>query len=181
MQNKLPGIISFQSLVDATVIPEDLIDMYQQIGTSRDELFVFDVNHVYENFMRKSIRNLNLEQLNFKQKDKPRIHIILNKAKADSVYGPMVCGDFLYDKGRLTNLYPDSLILWPANIFAISHIAVPISYDNKAYGRFSVLGNLSVHGERGVLVIPSDDLSRIRYNPFFDVMKWEIIDFIGRK
>ncbi len=181
LQDKLPGIISFQSLVDATVVPEDLIDMYRQIGTSKDELFVFDVNRVYKNFMRKNVRDIDYEQMQFDRKDKPQVHIILNKAEADSIYGPMVCGDYLYNEGRLTNLYPESLILWPANIFAISHIAVPISYENKAYGRFSALGNFSVHGERGVLVIPSDDLSRIRYNPFFDVMKWEIIDFLNRK
>ncbi len=180
-KSEFPSMISFQSLVDATVIPDDLLELYQEIGTSKDELFLFDVNRVYADFMVKSVRNKYPEDIRFSQESKPVLRILHNNLEPDTVYGPIACG--VYERAadnKLKDVYPDAHTAWPVEFFAISHIAVPIAPENKAYGRFSTLGRLSVHGERSVLVISSEDLMRIRYNPFFDLMKMEIYDFMDR-
>ena len=180
-QDEFPPMISFQSLVDATVIPDDLIEMYEKLATSRDELFLFDVNRVYDNLMRKDVRQRKPEEIRFNKDDRPVVRILHNNLVLDTVYGPIAAGVYeLMDDGSLKDVYPDAHTTWPLEFFAISHIAVPIAPANKAYGRFSTLGRLSVHGERGVLVMSSEDLMRVRFNPFFDLMKKEIYGFLDK-
>jgi len=180
-QNKLPAIISFQSLVDATVVPKDLFTMYQDIGTAKDELFIFDINRVYKDFMKSEVLQINPRNIQFSQESKPALHMLINNVDFDSIHGPIACGVYKLNKhNKLVDLYPMHHTTWPMECFAMSHIAVPIAPDNAAYGSFSTLGRLSVHGERNVLLISSDDLMRIRYNPFFELMKMEIHDFIQK-
>ncbi len=181
-QGELPAIISFQSLVDATVIPKDLFEMYQEIGTSKDELFVFDINRVYKDFIKEDVLHINPRNIRFTQESKPKLHMLINNVEFDSIYGPIACGIYeLSDKNELIDIYPEHHTTWPFEYFAMSHVSVPIAPDNAAYGQNSILGRLSVHGERGVLLIPSDELTRTRYNPFFELMKMEIHDFIHSK
>lgn len=178
-QNELPPMIAFQSLVDATVIPGDLIKMYQEIGTAKDELFVFDINHEYKDFMQKDVLSIDPRNIDFEQTNKPQLHMLINNMKFDSIAGPSACG--VYKRGindELIDVYPAHHTIWPDEFFAMSHVAVPISPDNVNYGARSILGSMAVHGERNVLVISSDDLMRIRYNPFFELMEMEIRNFI---
>jgi alpha-beta hydrolase superfamily lysophospholipase len=180
-QYQLPAMIAFQSLVDATVIPRDLFDMYQEIGTSKDELFVYDINRMYADLMKKEVLHIDPRNIEFTQEDAPKLHILINNLKFDSIHGPIACG--VYEKLKndsLVDVYPNHHSAWPIEFFAMSHVAVPIAPDNRAYGQFSTLGQLTVKGERDVLLIYSDDLLRIRYNPFFDLMSREISDFIKR-
>jgi len=180
-QSELPGIIAFQSLVDATVIPSDLFEMYKNIGTSKDELFVFDVNRVYADFMKNEVLSINPRSIEFPQQDAPVLHMLINNIKLDSIRGPIACGVYAkLENDSLLDVYPEYHTTWPFEFFAISHVAVPIAPDNKAYGANSLLGRLIVKGERKVLLVASDDLMRIRYNPFFDLMSREISDFIKR-
>jgi hypothetical protein len=173
---RLPAIISFQSLVDATVIPDDLIKMYKDIGTSKDELFIFDINRVYKNFMKKEILDINPFSIFFNSKKGPKLHVLTNRMKNNSST-LAVAVYFKGEDGVLKELYPLLHLNWPKEYFAISHVAVPISSYDEIYGRNSIIGRLSAHGERDVLLISSDELIRIRYNPFFDAVKTEILNF----
>ena len=180
-ENELPAMIAFQSLVDATVIPKDLIEMYQEIATSKDELFVYDINRMYKDFMKKEVLKINPRQIEFEKQDAPVLHMLINNLEPDTVFGPIACG--VYEKGAndsLIDVYPKHHATWPLEFFAMSHVAVPISPKNGAYGANSILGKLYVKGERGVLLVASDDFMRIRYNPFFDLMSREIHDFIHK-
>ena len=180
-QDQLPAMISFQSLVDATVIAKDLFEMYQEIGTSKDELFVYDINRMYADFMKKEVLHIDPRNIEFTQQDAPKLHMLINNLEFDSIRGPIACG--VYEKlenDSLVDVYPNHHSAWPIEFFAMSHVAVPIAPDNRAYGAFSIMGRLTVKGERGVLLVSSDDLMRIRYNPFFDLMSREISDFIKR-
>ena len=180
-QDELPPIIAFQSLVDDTVIPIDLLEMYQKIGTSKDELFVFDINRAYKDFIRQEALLIDPRDIDFPQTNKPRVHMLINNVKLDSVLGLNACG--VYERGNndeLIDVYPENHMSWPDKFFAMSHVSVPISPDNVDYGASSNLGRLSIHGERNVLLFSSDDFMRIRYNPFFDLMEMEIRDFLKK-
>jgi hypothetical protein len=180
-QDELPPIITFQSLVDDTVVPEDLIEMYQKIGTSKDELFIFDINRAYKDFMRQGALQIDPRNIDFQQTNKPRLHMLINNVKFDSILGPNACGVYEHrDNALLIDYYPENHMSWPKEFFAISHVAVPISPDDTNYGASSTLGKMSVHGERNVLLISSDEFMRIRYNPFFDLMEMEIRDFLKK-
>ena len=178
-QNELPPMIAFQSGVDATVIPKDLLTMYQKICSSKDKLFVFDVNRAYMEFIRKEALKIDPRKIKFPQADKPELHMLLNNEKFDSILGPNACGVYKYGKNKeLIDVYPEDHKAWPNGFFAMSHIGVPISPLDTAYGRNATLGKMFVHGELDVLLISSDDFMRIRYNPFFDLIEMEVLDFL---
>jgi hypothetical protein len=68
---------------------------------------------------------------------------------------------------------------WPENVIALSHVCIPISSDDQFYGRELKLGVFNAKGEKDVLLI-ADDLVRIRYNPFFQLIKECLeVSFIG--
>ena len=180
-QNELPSMIAFQSMVDATVIPKDLLEMFQKIGTTKDELFAFDINRTYKDFIRKKALIIDPRSIDFMQTDRPRLHMLINSVKYDSILGPNSSGVYKQENSEeLIDIYPEQHLAWPDEFFAMSHVAVPISPSDKIYGRNSTLGNMSIHGERNVLVILSDDFMRIRYNPFFNLMEREVRAFLEK-
>ena len=71
-------------------------------------------------------------------------------------------------------------LLYPVEIFSLSHVAVPFPLNDPLYGlhpdpkgeeQFGVsLGTLSARGERGALIVDADFLFRIASNPFFPYM-----------
>jgi hypothetical protein len=66
-------------------------------------------------------------------------------------------------------------LAWPADLFSLSHVALPFPPDDDVYGRTARtsaldvvrLGALSPRGERAVLTVPLDTLMRVSCNPFF--------------
>jgi hypothetical protein len=68
----------------------------------------------------------------------------------------------------------------PAQIFSLSHVAIPFPLDDPLYGfkpdpatatQYGVsLGAMSVRGERNALIVDQDFLTRIASNPFFPYM-----------
>jgi hypothetical protein len=67
--------------------------------------------------------------------------------------------------------------VYPAGIFSLSHLAIPIPPDDPLYGtepdpahrlEFGLnLGALDARGERGALIVDQDFLTRLPSNPFF--------------
>ncbi len=180
--SKLPAFISFESWVDATVNVNDLLKLYITIGDSNDLLVLFDVNHKYDNFMKKSVLNNDPKNLNTEQNNLFSINVITNKINSLGDNSNSEVGVFPLVNGKYAKeIFPDSIpVKWPNNYYAISHICVPISPNNKLYGEKSFLNKLQIHGERQVLVVSSDDINRIRYNPFFGLMKKELDKFISK-
>ena len=70
-------------------------------------------------------------------------------------------------------------LAWPRFVFSLSHVALPFPVDDPLYGivpdvreDYGVrLGQLEPRGERGVLLMPVDDLMRLTCNPFFPIWK----------
>jgi len=66
-------------------------------------------------------------------------------------------------------------VSYPAEIFSLSHVALPFPQSDGLYGMqpdpsedFGVrLGAMAVRGERGALVVSLDALLRLSSNPFF--------------
>ena len=64
---------------------------------------------------------------------------------------------------------------WPAEVFSMTHVAVPFPVTDPLYGLEApltpegmlALGRLSPRGERGVLTVGTDVLMRLTSNPFF--------------
>ncbi len=152
---KIPPMITFQSRVDATVLPEKVYELYNEIAPNHSELFLFDVNRLLRPIIKSDILTWNIESIQG-ERVKQMIKIIPDPSS------------------------PDTLInKWPKSIYAISHISVPISPDDIFYGKNSLIGGLNVKGENGVLST-NLNMGRLKYNPYFTFMKNEILLFLKK-
>ena len=74
---------------------------------------------------------------------------------------------------------------YPADIYSLSHTALPFPADDPLYGnrpsgrRVVQLGAIAVRGERNALVLSQDSLSRLSYNPFYAYMAARISENIS--
>ena len=67
---------------------------------------------------------------------------------------------------------------YPIGVYSLSHIALPFPIDDPLYGmqpdpaeNFGVsLGALAMRGEREILIVSVDSLTRMSSNPFFPYM-----------
>ncbi len=170
---KFPPIYAFQSLVDATVSTQKLNEFFAAIGTNNSELVMFDFNHAYDVFIKSKIRNQQPTAALTAQGFDSKLTIVTNPRKKEEqevenqvnfyrAYTQMGSDNIILEK-----IPTDTVHTWPEFAFALSHVSIPIAPDDPFYGETSLLGSISVKGEKGVLLIEASELDRIRYNPFF--------------
>jgi hypothetical protein len=82
-----------------------------------------------------------------------------------------------------TETFPN--LEWPGQVYSLSHVALPFRPDDPLYGSdISVdspgiqLGSLSLRGERDILHIPASTMLRLRWNPFYDYMENNLLEFL---
>ena len=166
---ELMPFVTFQSLVDSTVNPRDLVThLYARLDDNGSELIVFDVNRsaAMESFLRSRHREIREEltigNWNFAA-------TVLTNVADDS---QEVVAQSWAPHGQAAPDEPLGLS-WPGQIYSLSHVAIPFPPDDPIYGRLPPgsntvnIGSLEPRGERGLLAIPPDLLLRLRFNPFF--------------
>ncbi|UCE07833.1 MAG: alpha/beta fold hydrolase [bacterium] len=174
-KEKMPPIYAFQSRVDATVKTDKLLEMFAKIAPEQSELLLFDVNRVFESAMKEKLTAQfpDSEQL---KAIKAKVMVVSNRAKSNQAgFGSNVeIKTLSLDKNEeiqsVSELETLIDIEWPESVFALSHVCIPISPDDRYYGKESLLGSINAKGEHKVLLI-GDDLTRLRYNPFFNIIK----------
>jgi hypothetical protein len=89
--------------------------------------------------------------------------------------------------GETEALVEDTKMRWPAEIYSLSHIAIPFRPDDVLYGNGSisnestvVLGALAPRGERQVLLLDPDFFLRIRHNPFFTFQSQRLTEWLEK-
>jgi len=77
-------------------------------------------------------------------------------------------------------------LAWPAGVYSLSHLALPIPPDDPIYGAqrprgttMVFLGKVGLQGENGLLAIPPASLLRLRFNPFFAYEEKRIMAFLS--
>jgi alpha-beta hydrolase superfamily lysophospholipase len=183
IKEKLHPIYAFQSSVDATVKTDKLVDMYEKIASKESELFLFDINRLFEKFMNDDVENDNLLHSEKIKNMVAKVWLISNKPKAKgdgyekSVAVKLVSELPVSDSSAEKEIGRSGELEWPGNVFALSHVCIPISPDDLYYGRYSMLGGIiNLKGEKNVLLI-ADDFVRVqvRYNPFFQLIKERLV------
>jgi len=177
---QLPRIISFQSLVDATVSTTDLVDkLYAAINNEKSELVLFDVNQMsyYKELIKYKPEEIiealrNLSGSNF------RLTLITNQNNST----PAVTEVSWLNASEKVTERPLALA-WPEDIYSLSHTSLPFPSNDPVYGYdvkdnngndVLTLGNLSIRGEQGVLTVPAGNLLRLRSNPFYSYIEKRI-------
>lgn len=182
--SSLPPMTTFQSLVDATVLTSSIIDvLYSKLSPNKHELVLFDVNRVTVN---KSFFHVEHQDLLLDLRDAPGlpfdVTLITNKNDESR---DMVLKNKKMNSQDITTKELD--LSWPPGVYSLSHVAIPFSPDDLLYGSVGPnesdnhvnLGAFAPRGERRILVIPTELLMRLRYNPFFEYMERKIIDIIN--
>jgi alpha-beta hydrolase superfamily lysophospholipase len=179
---KLPPILTFQSIVDSTVSTAAVVhDLYGQLRGKGHELVVFDINRRsgLEPFIKPADAALVKTLLAGGTRSYRRTLITNVSADVDDV--------------RALSLAPQSTTLedvplglaWPAQMFSLSHVALPFAIDDPLYGatpptptRSIALGTLSPRGEKAVLTVPVETLMRIGWNPFLPYVLGRMVESI---
>lgn len=176
-----PALIAFQSLVDATVLPEALVNrLMRNLGSGNHELVLFDVNRSANlaPFLRSGKEQLREELL--ADGDLPfRFTLVTNvDAQSENVMAR-------HKAPHSMTLGDEPLgLAWPKGIYSLTHVALPFPPDDGLYGYAAPasnaelnLGRLEPRGERGVLIVSPGGLLRLRSNPFFPYIEQRMLDF----
>lgn len=173
--NKLPPVLTFQSVADNTVsTPAVVRALYNLLPANGSELVLFDINQSVQlsPLMRTSARQAAEHLL----PPPPRAYTttLVTNATAESnveVAKTTPAGS------TITEVTPLGLN-YPADVYSLSHVALPFPLTDSLYGRtpehpneFGVsFGSMTPRGERSVLIISLDSLMRQSSNPFYPWM-----------
>ena len=180
---KMPPVLAFQSIVDATVSTPALVkELLGQLPAGNHELVLFDINRHTEieamltHDPAGSIKTF-LQQ--------PDLHFAISLVTNINAKDPQVAVRRKSPETQTITETPLGLN-WPKGVYSLSHVALPFPPDDPTYGRFDApnssiirLGNVELRGERNVLQIPATDLMRLRWNPFYDYLERRLLDFVN--
>lgn len=180
----LPPVLMFKSTVDATVSTDAVIDnLLIHLHRDRHELVLFDINRHVAITSRMMVKD-----------PAPFTNRVLNKGNLPFSV-TLVANENEQTTEVVSRYYaPQSLepsivrkldAAWPSGVISLSHVALPFPPDDRVYGQqppdtgeFIFLGPMAIQGERGLLRIPSDLVTRLRYNPFYDYLESRTIDWL---
>ncbi|MGH8492891.1 MAG: alpha/beta hydrolase [Moraxellaceae bacterium] len=171
----LPRILAFQSAADATVSTVAVINaLYGRLPNEGHRLVLFDANRMGN---ERQILRPALFAGRQRLLDQPALPFDLEIVTNEKDDKPAVYS-WLRPAGRVDVEHSPTSILWPRDLFALSHVAVPVPEDDPVYGATAPakpgqriwLGKAALYGERDMLLVPETALLRLRYNPFFSWM-----------
>ena len=182
-QGELPPILVFQSLADDTVVAGGAAALLRQLGRARDELVLFDVNHSRElDGLLADDERLAFPGPALGEGGSPSFRVTLVSNRQT---GGQAVEALSWPSGRTVGKAAEADrrplgASWPAGVFSLSHLSLPVAETDPLYGASSELGAAVPRGERGVLAQPLADMLRLRWNPFFDYLAERVLDTLPR-
>lgn len=182
---QLPPILTFQSVMDFTVSTRAIIDqLYVRLPANGSELVLIDLNRNAKlgPLLRPSSETV-LERLLPPPPRRFRTTIIANEAPGFSTVVARVT-----EAGATSEQVLDLGLSYPADVFSLSHVALPFPTWDALYGAepnepvdFGIqLGAVAARGERGALIVNLDALLRMSSNPFYPYVQDRIEQMIGQ-
>jgi alpha-beta hydrolase superfamily lysophospholipase len=170
---ELPPMLAFQSIVDSTVrVPDLMRTLFDRLPPGVSELIFFDLNDdaVFQDLLRDG--NAPLVQQRMENAALP-YRLTLVTGDDAGVIARTRDGDAVTERPLGLN--------WPAEVFSLSHVAVPIRPDDPVLGTREAsegfpaiaLGAIRVRGEHGVLRVSEGLVMRMRHNPFYAFVEAE--------
>jgi alpha-beta hydrolase superfamily lysophospholipase len=166
-----PRTLVFQSVADATVSPLAVVRAFLgRLAAEGHELVVYDTNRRADAtpLLRQGARHP-AELLLSGERRPFGVTLLTNENETSA---NLVALHRSAD-GTLEDAAPLGLA-WPAGMFSLSHVALPIAPNDPVYGaeptaglKQIYLGRIELAGEQGLLAFPANVLIRVRFNPFF--------------
>ncbi len=177
-----PRTIIFQSVADATVSPQAVIRiLLGRLAPEGHEAVAFDINRLADiaPLLRPDIRD---PHRNLLEGDPWPFSTTLVTNESDSTTA-IVAIERPAGSNEVT-AKPTGLA-WPAGVFAISHVAIPVPPDDPIYGQTPprrskaiFLGRVEIFGENRMIAIPPAALQRLRYDPFYSYVVERMMHFL---
>ncbi len=178
-----PGILAFQSAVDATVEAPVLVrELFEGLPAAGHELVLFDLNRtagvepLLQNDPKAAIDSL---------LGAPALPFVLSLVtNVDEGARRVVVRQRVPGDSRVRQL--ETGLEWPGEVYSLSHIALPFPASDPLYGGDRGvrspgirLGNLALRGERGILRVSASDMLRLHWNPFYPYLEQRVLGFLG--
>ena len=182
--SSFPPILVFKSAVDATVSTDAVIDrLLGRLPDNGNELVLFDINRSAAAsvllvsdpgpFTRRLFADPSLPfGITFITNDNDTSISIVQRYKPPF-------------SAAVTEV-SDLDLQWPRGIISLSHVALPFPPDDPLYGAIRPesrnelhLGQIAIRGERGLMVLSSDWLLRLRHNPFYSVLEDRVLEWVS--
>ena len=179
---RFPPVLTFQSVVDATVsAPAVITGLYRHLANPDNELVLFDINRLagIDSLVTRDplARILPLIQSGGKPY---RVHLVTNQDASSRRVAAIT-----YENGERVESAMPLAWHWPAGVHSLSHIALPFPEDDPLNGDADtpvnpgiVLGKIVLLGERGVIDIPATEILRLRWNPFYPYLEQRSMAFL---
>ncbi len=182
--DRMPPVLAFQSATDATVIATAVEDrLFDLLPPNGSELVLFDVNRTRSlaRFFSRKVHSLSGWRLGDPSRSYG-LDLVTNRSP-----GTMEVVERIYGPGEATPFVLETGLSWPPHVYSLSHVALPFPPEDPIYGDGTgpgadhalPLGSLTLKGESGQLQIPQSLLYRLRYNPFFAVVRNHIEAILG--
>ena len=184
----LPPVISFQSLIDDTVSTAAIFYyLYEHLPSNGSEIVVFDINRATD--LSPLIRPASEVALQEMLPPLPLQYTLSLVTNGEERGRPLAeaCVEVTLPGSR--NSERQSLaLLYPPDVFSLSHVATPFPMDDSLYGlnappgerpEFGInLGSMRARGEIGMLSVKMESIFRITSNPFFPYVRERLEEMI---
>jgi len=179
----LPPILAFQSLADATVSTQAVVDaLFRRLAAEGHELVMFDINRNAEAAPLLRADALIARESMFTGPPLPfDLTGLVNESPASDAVMAM-----RRPAGATESTRTPTGLEWPRDVFSLSHVALPFSPSDPVYGATRpekpvriYLGRPELLGERGLLVVPATELIRLRHNPFYAYVDARVDAFLA--
>lgn len=181
---RLPPILTFQSVVDFTVSTRAIITgLYAQLPPNGSELVLFDLNRTIKfGPLLGAGADIVLNRVLPAPPRAFRTTVIANASPSDAAMVERVT-----EPGETTDTTRPLDLAYPRDVFSLSHVALPFPLDDSLYGltpgnpdEFGInIGSMATRGERGALIVSLDSLLRMTSNPFFSYLHDRIEQKLG--
>jgi len=171
---KMPSVIAFQSVVDATVGPNGVADiLFARLHGSQHRLVLFDVNrHDALGSVQRPAAGALIDRLTTGARGYT-LEVVTNTNSKDR----RVSVRHMTPDGGLS--VRDTALEWPETLVSVGHVALPFPPNDPAYGvipgsgrnGLPSIGTWLYRGESGAVTVDLGSLTRPRSNPF-----WALID-----
>lgn len=189
---RMPPILAFQSVVDATVkAPELVSNLFDRLPAvessgenphSNHELVLFDINRFANiQILMRENPTAWLETLRQRENMAFMLTLLSNQDREDR---QVIAASRAAGTRTVTEC--NTGLSWPDDVYSLTHVALPFPPDDPVYGGANSppspgikLGQLAMRGERNVLYVSGAEMLRLRYNPFHEYMQRRIFTFLG--
>jgi alpha-beta hydrolase superfamily lysophospholipase len=181
--DRMPRILTFQSIVDSTVLTEAVIQgLYNELPRNGSELVLYDVNRLaaLSPFVQGKIADARETRVGESSRDFT-VTLVTNASPRTS---RVVARTTL--SSETSREEKDLGLSWPPQIVSLSHVSLPFSPEDELYGLETathtppgyMLGSLFPRGKKGYLVVPAESFYRLRCNPFFEYQMEKSVRFL---